>query len=98
MLAQQITALIITQRVHGHPNSQHSGEEDNDDDQREENPFANNRERRRPPTHQQHHGRWESGFKLDILEFKGCLQPEEFLDWVVVVEETLEFKDMPQDK
>ena len=30
--------------------------------------------------------------------FKGCLQPEEFLDWIVVVEEILEFKEVPQDK
>ena len=42
--------------------------------------------------------RWESGFKLDIPEFKGCLQPEEFLDWVAAVEEILEFKEVPQDK
>ena len=40
----------------------------------------------------------ESGFKLDIPEFKGCLQPEEFLDWVAAVEEILEFKKVPQDK
>ena len=31
--------------------------------------------------------RWESGFKLDIPEFKGCLQPKEFLDWVAAIEE-----------
>ena len=42
--------------------------------------------------------KWESGFKLDIPEFKGCLQPEEFLDWVAAVEEILEFKEVPQDK
>lgn len=33
------------------------------------------------------------GFKLDILEFKGCMQPDELLDLVVAVEEILEFKD-----
>ena len=37
--------------------------------------------------------KWESGFKLDIPEFKGCLQPEEFLDWIAAVEEILEFKE-----
>ena len=38
------------------------------------------------------------GFKLDIPEFKGCLQPEEFLDWVAAVEEVMQFKDVPLNK
>ena len=38
------------------------------------------------------------GFKLDIPEFKDFLQPEEFLDWVVAVEEVLLLKDVPLDK
>ena len=42
--------------------------------------------------------RWEFGFKLDIPEFKGCLQLKEFLDWVAAFEEILEFKEMLQDK
>ena len=29
---------------------------------------------------------------------QGCLQSEEFLDWVAAVEEILEFKEVPQDK
>jgi hypothetical protein len=31
-------------------------------------------------------------FVNNILEFQGCLQPEEFLDLVAVVEEVLDFK------
>lgn len=41
---------------------------------------------------------WESGFKLDIPEFHGSLQPEEFLDWIGAVEEILEFKEVPDNK
>ena len=63
-----------------------------------ENPFARHRRRREKPLVSFNSNRWESGFKLDILEFKGCLQPEEFLDWVAAVEEILEFKEVPQDK
>ncbi|KAL1218314.1 RNA-directed DNA polymerase-like protein [Cardamine amara subsp. amara] len=39
--------------------------------------------------------RWESGFKLDLPEFTGGLQPEEFLDWINTTEELLEFKEVP---
>ncbi|KAF7148278.1 hypothetical protein RHSIM_Rhsim03G0265700 [Rhododendron simsii] len=41
---------------------------------------------------------WVSNFKFDIPEFNGCMQPHEFLDWVVAVEETLEFKEVPLGK
>ncbi|KAG7532368.1 Zinc finger CCHC-type [Arabidopsis thaliana x Arabidopsis arenosa] len=39
--------------------------------------------------------RWESGFKLDLPEFTGGLQAEEFLDWINTTEELLEFKEVP---
>jgi hypothetical protein len=48
--------------------------------------------------YQAHANWWESGFKLDILEFLGGLQPEEFLDWVAIVEEILNFKGVPEDR
>ena len=63
-----------------------------------ENLFAGHRRRREKPLVSYNSNRWEFGFKLDIPEFKGCLQPEEFLDWVAAVEEILEFKEVPQDK
>ena len=43
------------------------------------------------------HHRWESGFKLDIPKVHS-LGPEEFLDWIGVVEEILDFKDVLDDK
>ena len=63
-----------------------------------ENSFAGHRRRREKPLVSYNSNRCESGFKLDILEFKGCLQPEEFLDWIAAVEEILEFKEVLQDK
>ena len=45
-----------------------------------ENPFALHRRKREKPLVSYNSYRWESRFKLDISEFKGCLQPEEFLD------------------
>lgn len=40
---------------------------------------------------------WDSGFKLDIPEFTGSLNPEDFLDWLSSVEEVLDFKSIPDD-
>jgi hypothetical protein len=42
--------------------------------------------------------RWEFGFKLNIPEFNGGLQPMEFLDWIAAVEEVLEFKGVLKDR
>ena len=63
-----------------------------------ENPFAGHRRRTEKPLVSYNSNIWESRFKLDIPDFKGCLQPEEFLDWVAAVEEILEFKEVPQDE
>jgi hypothetical protein len=39
-----------------------------------------------------------NGFKLDIPEFQGDLQPEEFMDQVAAVREVLDFKEVPEDR
>lgn len=41
--------------------------------------------------------RWDSGFKLDIPEFSGTLKAEDFIDWLNIVEEVLDFKKVPDD-
>ena len=62
------------------------------------NPFTERWTQGRRPPAQAHANRWESRFKLDIPEFSGGMQPEEFLDWVAAVEEILDFKRVPEDK
>ncbi|GKE00250.1 putative nucleotidyltransferase, ribonuclease H [Tanacetum coccineum] len=43
--------------------------------------------------------RWESGMRVNILEFDGnTLNPEGFIDWLVAVKEVFEFKDIPENK
>jgi len=37
-------------------------------------------------------------FKVKIPEFKGKLDPEEFLDWLHTAERVFECKDIPKDK
>jgi hypothetical protein len=39
-----------------------------------------------------------SRFELNILEFQGDLQLEEFLDWVLTVEEVFEFNGVPYEQ
>jgi hypothetical protein len=53
---------------------------------------------RHQPFVQAQANRWESGFKLDILEFNRGLQPEELLDWIAAIEEVLDFKEVPKDR
>jgi hypothetical protein len=40
---------------------------------------------------QAHANQWGNGFKINISEFQGDLQPKEFLDWVFAIEEVFEF-------
>ena len=37
-------------------------------------------------------------FRVDISEFEGKLNPEEFLDWLSTVEKVFEYKDVPENK
>ena len=41
---------------------------------------------------------WETGMRTEIPEFRGGLQPEEFLDWLATVEEVLDFKGVLKNK
>lgn len=41
--------------------------------------------------------RWESSFRSEIPEFHGTLNPEDFIDWINMVEEILEFRQVPDD-
>ncbi|PKI79014.1 hypothetical protein CRG98_000587 [Punica granatum] len=50
-------------------------------------------DRRRPIEEDRRH--WESGMRTNIPEFHGNLKPEEFIDWLAIVEEILEFKGVP---
>ncbi|XP_018453823.1 uncharacterized protein LOC108824964 [Raphanus sativus] len=39
--------------------------------------------------------RWENSFKVDIPEFHGGLKGDDLIDWLISVEEILEFKQVP---
>jgi hypothetical protein len=80
------------------PSSHESKEEDTRMEDEDGNPFAGRGVHVYQPLVQAQANRWESDFKLDILEFNRGLQPEEFLDRIAAVEEVLEFKGVPKDR
>lgn len=46
----------------------------------------------------QTYNRWEMAFKVDIPEFHGGGRSDVLLDWMVSVEEILEFKQVPEER
>lgn len=42
--------------------------------------------------------RWESSFRVEIPEFHGGPLEEALLDWIVAVDEVLEFKKVPDER
>ena len=62
------------------------------------NPFAECRTHERQHLVQAHANRQVSRFELHIPEFRGDPQLEEFLDWVLAIEEILEFNGVPDER
>ncbi|XP_020877200.1 uncharacterized protein LOC110227444 [Arabidopsis lyrata subsp. lyrata] len=52
----------------------------------------------RPHDHRQQDTRWEAGFKVEIPEFHGGIKGDSLIDWLVTVEETLDYKRVPDDR
>ena len=77
--------------------------EERNDDSDVENPFGDNRNQQHNLNQVRRHRndddtRWISEIKVDIPEFHGGSQPEELLDWLVAVDEFIEFKEIPAHK
>ncbi|CAL8159588.1 unnamed protein product [Prunus armeniaca] len=85
-LTRQMKTLMVRQQ------------QEEDDYEHETNPFSEDN-RMEEIRHNNNYGtrRWEVGLRIDIPEFHGSLQLEDFLDWLNSVEEVLEFKDVPEN-
>jgi hypothetical protein len=97
-LTKQLSIKNERDRSQHIPSLHESEKEDARMEDENGNPFAERIVHRHQPLVQAQANRWESGFKLDIPKFSGALQPEEFLDWIVAVEEVLDFKGVPEDR
>jgi len=54
-----------------------------------------------PPRHPRRERRQASnsnGFKIDILEFEGKLDPDDFVEWLQTVKRIFKFKEISKDK
>ncbi|CAA7021374.1 unnamed protein product [Microthlaspi erraticum] len=74
-------------------------ETDDEEVETDHNPFAPAyRHGRNDRVQYQPNRRWESGFKLDLPEYHGSLKGDDLLDWIVAVNEILDFKEVPEDR
>ena len=78
------------------PRSSGRGEGDEEDSlsgesRSEEGSPRHPRREGRQPTH-------SSDFKVDLPEFEGKLDPDEFIEWLQTVERIFEYKEVPEDK
>uniref|UniRef100_A0A0D3AV87 CCHC-type domain-containing protein n=1 Tax=Brassica oleracea var. oleracea TaxID=109376 RepID=A0A0D3AV87_BRAOL len=76
---------------------------EDDEDRDDENPFASlqaqvNRPRNWDRGPMVEDRRWENGFKSDLPEFTGSIRGEELVDWLVTVEEIIEFKQVSANR
>ncbi|CAA7053553.1 unnamed protein product [Microthlaspi erraticum] len=107
-----LTTVLENQQRNGRGHQPRQHDDGSDDEGLAENLFAENRndDRRdnqddRGADHNHYHhdarnntaSRWDTGFRHDIHEFSGSLNPEEFIDWLNMVEEILEFKQVPDE-
>ena len=98
---EQLTEQIATMRANQNPFQNLNPETGGDSDGEEEIPQPQRRQR--PPEAGDRAGdrvedirRWETGMRTEVPEFQGSMLPEEFLEWIGIVEEILEFKKVPE--
>jgi hypothetical protein len=98
VLTRQLSIKNVQDRRQHIPSPHDWEKEDAHVENENKNPFVEHGVHKHQPLVQAQANRWESGFKLDILEFSEGLQLEEFLDWIAAVEEVLDFKGVPEDR
>lgn len=88
----QLLTLLSTGSHSHRPHASTNFDTYDDEDIPVDNPFADP-DRRTPRA-----PRWDSGFRTDLLEFHGDMDPDGFLDWLAAVEEILAFAAVPADR
>jgi len=79
--------------------SRESSDSEQDREEGDRNPFASSNDEGRPKARRNKRSSHPSSdFKVEILEFEGQLNPDEFIEWMNTVERVLEYKDVPDDK
>lgn len=76
--------------------SDHPPSSDDEETLTMDNPFARHGRREQPPLGTD--SRWESSFRLDIPEFRGDSNADDYLDWIHTVEDLLDFKSVSANR
>ncbi|XP_026378179.1 uncharacterized protein LOC113272580, partial [Papaver somniferum] len=95
-LLNEIRVMMGQNNIHHEEGDEEEG--DNTDEEGDyTNPFGRGRREGRI-IQRDDSERWKAGIKVEVPEFYGGLEPEEFLSWLNTAEEVLEFKDVPDNK
>ena len=79
--------------------SHETPESEHEDEEEESNFFGSSSDEGRPRARRnQRNSNRSLDFKVEILEFEGRLDPDEFLEWLQTVKRVFEYKDVPKDK
>lgn len=79
--------------------SSHSSDSHSVGEESEDNPFAtSDEELERRPRRARRGKQLAMDFKVEIPEFEGQLNPDDFVEWMNTVERVFEYKDVPDDK
>ncbi|GKA57705.1 putative CCCH-type zinc finger family protein [Tanacetum coccineum] len=77
-------------------------DDDSDGEEEYDNPFGSSSASDSGHSSHQHRrvrrSRHDFDFKVDIPEFDGKIQPDEFLDWLHTVEKVFDFKEVSEDR
>lgn len=68
------------------PTNNQNNQQNNNDPPFNRNPQLPNRDR------------WDGGLRVEIQDYSGSLDPEEYLDWTNKIEEVFELKEVPPEK
>ena len=89
-LTEQLAMIIANQNLFQTLNAETGGDSDKGKEGDEEVEVPQRQRKAAPEADDSR--RWESWMRIEVPEFQGILQPEDFLEWVGIVEEILEFK------
>ncbi|ESQ28703.1 hypothetical protein EUTSA_v10019697mg, partial [Eutrema salsugineum] len=97
---QELAETVLNHREQHRQQQSSQGSDEESVDSRV-NPFARDQQRRQRVGDRgfdRGDRNWESSFKVEIPEFHGGARGDELLDWLVAVDEAMEFKHVPEDR
>ncbi|XP_026448257.1 uncharacterized protein LOC113348625 [Papaver somniferum] len=95
-LLNEIRVMMGQNNIHHEEGDEEEGDNTNEEGDYT-NPFGRGRREGRI-IQRDDSERWKAGIKVEVPEFYGGLEAEEFLSWLNTAEEVLEFKDVPDNK